>query len=819
MGSLLQDLRFVVRSMTRRPLYRAVAVGILALGLGAAISVFTYVNGFYQPFPGANPRGLVQVFGVDEQAPYQDISYLDYLDYSQSSGGFQSMGAVQAYYAASVRLEEMTVVAFLNAVAGDYFQVLQARASLGRTLTAQDDRPEAPPAAVISHEWWQGQFNGDPSVLGSTLYLNYRPHTVVGVMAPEFVGSASDSRPQVWISIASFRDRYVNWDRMAQNRDLPLVRVYGRLAEGASRALAEGELARVAEGLDEAYPLSDGTRGVHLQPATWIDPRLRNAESSANRIIMLAAAGFLLLVCANVANLLLSVFSARNRETALQAALGATRTRLARSVLIENVLLALIAGTLAVGLAAPLSARLGSYFARPSVWGETVPREFTLDMRVVGFAVGISLLTGLLAGILPAIRASGRDIWGVLKTHPTPSGGLRRVFGRRAPDLRDALTSAQVALSVVLLVVSALVLRTLDKASQLDPGFEYQQLIGSHISTSSTSLLPEEREAFFKEVEARIAEEPWAQWATVSGNAPLSGHGSMNLQGPGGEEPVPTLVARVHEGFFEKLGVELLEGRTFAGFDSAGGAMVAVLNQPAADRFFPQGDALANRLRAGPAGAEGQEFEIVGIVGDTKVRNFLSPAEPAIYLHYAQQPYPTGSALLVNTLGSPEQAVPRLHEWLRGFEPHLAIVNAITYKDVVRGALYTQRMNAELFSVLAAMGLILAGVGIFSVVSLSVTRRTREIGVRKAIGASVGEINRLVVYQALVPVGAGLLLGLVASWGASGLTKSLLLGVEPTDPAGLMGGGLALLGMAALAAYLPARRAGRVDAVAALKVD
>ena len=598
MVSLLHDLKFVVRSMIRRPLYRTVAVLILALGLGAAISAFTYLNGFYQPLPGANPRGLVQVFGADEQTPFLDISFLDYLDYSQSSRGFESMGAVQSYYAASVRLDEMTVVAFLDAVSGDYFQVLETQAIIGRTLTAADDRPEAEPAAVISHAWWQSQFHGDPSILGSTLYLNYRPHTVVGVLSPDFVGSASDARPQVWIPIASFRDRYTNWDRMAQNRDLPLVRVYGRLAEGTSRAMAEDELNRVAQGLDEAYPLSEGSRRVHLQPATWIDPRLRLAESSANRIIMFAAAGFLLLVCANVANLLLSVFSARSRETALQAALGATRGRLARSVVLENVVLALIAGALAVGLAVPLSTRLGSYFSRPSVWGETVSREFSLDVRVLGFAVGISLVTGLLAGSLPAIRTFGRDVWGVLKTHSAPGRGLKRVFGRKAPDLPNVLTSAQVALSVVLLVISALVLKTLNQASKMDPGFQYQQLIGSHISTSSTSLLPEEREAFFREVEARIAEEPWVQWATVSGNAPLSGHGSMNIKGPGPEEPTPILVDRVHSGFFKKLGIELLEGRTFAEFDTAGGPTVAVLNRPAADRFFPQGNALAGILRS-----------------------------------------------------------------------------------------------------------------------------------------------------------------------------------------------------------------------------
>jgi predicted permease len=379
--------------------------------------------------------------------------------------------------------------------------------------------------------------------------------------------------------------------------------------------------------------------------------------------------------------------------------------------------------------------------------------------------------------------------------------------------------TAQVALSVVLLIVSALVLRTLTEAGDLDPGFEYQQLVGSHISTSSTSLLPEERERFFKDIEEQISREPWVQSATVSGYAPLSGHGSMNLRKEGSEESTPTLMTSVHTGFFEKLGIELIQGRTFAVSDSAGAPMVAILNRPAAERFFPEGNAVASRLLTSGEGGTSREFEVVGVVGDTKVRNFLIPAEPAVYLHYAQQPYPSGSALLVKAIGSPDQAVPRLHRWLREFEPHLAIVNAISYQDVVKGALYTQRMNAELFSVLAVLGLILAGVGIFSVVSLSVTQRTREIGVRKAIGASSVEINQLVVLQALGPVVAGLFLGLLVSWGASSLVRSLLLGVEPSDPVGLLAGSLVLLTTALVAAYLPARRAGRINPVTALGVE
>jgi predicted permease len=792
---------------------------ILALGLGASISVFTYVNGFYRPFPGADPQGLVQIFGADDGNPFRDISYLDYLDYTQSTQAFEGVAAVQSYHAASVRHEEMTEVAFLDAVAGDYFQVLGVQTVIGRILTAADDLPEAEPAAVISFDWWQSRFNGDRSVLGSTLYLNYRPHTIVGVASPDFVGSSSDSRPHVWIPIAPFRARYVSWDRLALNRDIPLVRVYARLREGVSEPRALDDLIRVAQSLDQAYPPPESPRRVHIRPATWIDPRIRLAESSTNRIIMLAAGGFLFLVCANVANLLLSVFSSRKKEVALQAALGASRARLVRGILTENVLLALLAGGLAVGLAVPISARLGSYFARPSVWGANVSREFAVDLRVVGFAVGVSLLTGLLAGSLPAIRAMGRNLMDVLKSDPVERDVSWRLFGRKAPGLRDLLMSVQVALSVVLLIVSGLVLRTLAKAGDIDPGFEYQQLIGSHISTSSTSILPEDRERFFKEVEERISLEPWVQSATVSGNAPLSGHGSVSVRVPGAEEPTSTLVSRVHNGFFEKLNIELVGGRAFTDSDSAGATPVAVLNRPAAERFFSDGNAVARRIWFVTEGGEDQEFEVVGVVGDTKVRDFLIPPEPVVYLHYAQQAYPTGSALLVTTRGSPEQAVPLLHRWLREFEPHLAIVNAISYQEVVRGALYSQRMNAELFSVLAVFGLVLAGVGIFSVVSLSVTRRTREIGVRKAMGATGVQINRLVIRQALGPVVVGLVVGLAVSLGASKLVQSLLFGVGPSDPFGLVGGSLVLLLIAAVAAYLPARRAGGVDPVRALKVE
>lgn len=812
-----------LRQLRRRPLYPTIALVILSLGLAAAIAAFTYINSFSQSFPGVDPERLVRVFGAEDDEPFVDISFLDYLDYAAEVEGFASLAAVQPYYAASVRHEDMTEVAFVEAVTGSYFGVMGMESAIGRLLTPDDDRLEVGQAAVISYAWWQSRYDGAPDVLGQTLFLNYRPSTIVGVAAPGFVGASSDFRPHVWIPIAHFRDRYVSWDRMALDRDVPLVRVLGRLDSEVRLEQVRSALTGVARGLDEAYPRLDRPRTVDLQSATWIDPRTRIAESSTNRIVVLAAGGFLLLVCANVANLLLALFSTRRREFALQAALGASPARILRGIVGQNVGLSLTAGLVALGLAVPLSARLGSYFARPSVWGENVPRELSLDSRVVVFAIGIAVLTGVLAAILPASEALRRGVSEVLKSDLADGAHGKRVLGARIPNNRELLMAAQVALAMVLLVVSGLVLKTLSAASWVDPGFGYSQLIGSHISTSSTGVQPEGREQFFVELERAISREPWVRSATVSGNAPLSGHGSIRLRAEGVAEDVSTVVDQVHLGFFEKLDIPLLAGRSFVVADSSGGTRVAILNRPAAARLFPElspGESVVGR-RVSIQGADGGEtlIDVVGMVGDTKVRDFLAPAEPAIYLPYAQQAYPTGSALLVNTSVRPEQAVPLLHRWLRSYEPHLAIVNAITYKDVVSGALYTQRRNAELFTALAGLGLVLAFAGIFSVVSLSVARRRREIGVRKAIGATAGSINLLVVRQTMVPVLLGGVAGLVLAGVSGKLIASLLYGVEAVDPAVFAGGFGVLLLAASVAAYSPAFRASRADAVKALRAD
>jgi len=380
------------------------------------------------------------------------------------------------------------------------------------------------------------------------------------------------------------------------------------------------------------------------------------------------------------------------------------------------------------------------------------------------------------------------------------------------------LLSTQVALSVVLVVLAGLLLRTLGAVNDLDPGFDYERMVASYVSTSSTSVEVEGRERFFRELAERLAEEPWVRGAAIADAAILSPHSRAALRLEGEPDPVRRTISRVNPGFFETLGIGVVQGRSFLATDLADAPGVAVVNETFADRFFDGGRALDRRIVwPGQGDAEDRSFEVVGVARDAKSRDFIAEPEPVVYFSYPQHSYPSGSALMVATTGDPAAAIERLYAWLREFEPHIAIVNALPYPEVVRGFTYVQRMNAELFTVLAALGLGLAAIGIFSVMSLSVSRRSREIGIRMAIGAERGDIGRLVVGRALGPVALGVALGLTASFGLTRLVRGLLHGVEPTDPLTLAAGSLVLITAALTASYLPARRAATVDPVIALR--
>jgi predicted permease len=516
MGEASQALRHSLRSLRRRPGPALAAVAILAVGLSAGVAAFTYVDAFRQPFPGVAADGLVRVFDASAEEPYRNVSYPDYRDYARAELPFDDFAATQPFYAASVRFKDKTEVAYLEAVSGSYFGVLGVTTRVGRGLAPDDDRPGAAPVAVLSHAWWLRSFGGRESVIGQTVYLNFRPFTVVGVASPDFLGTTSSVRPDAWIPFAPFKDRYTRWATWSEDRDRPLVHVYARLRTGASIEAAGAAIATMARGLDRVHPRKDGApRRVHLEAATWIDPTARLEEGPTVRLMVVAAAVLLLLVCANVANLLLATASGRQRDMAVRSALGASPGRLVRQVLVENLLLSGLAGALALAAARPLASRLGSYFARPSVWAENVTREIAVRPEVAAFALAISLLTGLVAGLLPALRAGRRDLVDTLRSDATvlaTGGGPRR---RWLPGPNDLLIAAQVGLSLLLLVVAGLIVQTFASVRGLDPGFDYRRLLVTHVSTSSTTLEPGEREGFFRNLVDRLGEQPWVSTATV----------------------------------------------------------------------------------------------------------------------------------------------------------------------------------------------------------------------------------------------------------------------------------------------------------------
>ncbi|MGI9627822.1 MAG: ABC transporter permease, partial [Longimicrobiales bacterium] len=498
MSGLVHDLVEAFVRLGRRPI-QSLGLGlVLVIGLSAATSAFGYIHAFSQPFPGVDSKRLVRIFEMDGQDGYLDPSFLDYLDYGNAKA-IDRLAVAQPYYAASVRLETTTEVAFIEAVTGNLFSMLGVEVVHGRGFRVEDDQLRAQPVAVISHDWWQTLFGADPGAVGATIYLNYRPFTVVGVVSPAFRGTAADARPDVWIPIAHFRDRYVSWDQAANDRNAPLARAFGRLSTGVSWDQAEAELVGIAAGLDENYRREDATRVVRLEQATWIDPRTRQSESGTLHMMVIAAGGLLLLVCANVANLLIAASVRRRKEAAVRAAIGASPMRLVRQDLMENVVLALGAGLVSFTLAVPITSRLGSYFSRPSVWAETVARESPSDLTVFGFAVLAAVLTGIGAGLVPALRSHRADLAGSLKAGSGDSiRPPHRLGTLKLPDVQDLLITTQVALSLVLLVVAGLVLRTFGAASDVHPGFAYEQVISSHISTSSTDLEPGERGELFE---------------------------------------------------------------------------------------------------------------------------------------------------------------------------------------------------------------------------------------------------------------------------------------------------------------------------------
>lgn len=814
-----RDLRDGLRRLVRRPGFTLLAAGTLALGMATSAAVFTYVNAYARPFPGAGADNLYQVWFATDDEPWGPVSNPDFRDLLELDGDlFSITGVGRGSFAASVRHDQFTDIEFGQAVAERFFSVVDVEMSAGRGFSPDDERPGATPATVISHEYWVRQYQADPEVVGRTILFNNEPYVIVGVAEPEFVGASAAYRPQFWIPFEQFLRVYRARTDARVNREAGALIPIVRLSDGVSTARAGSALRAFARSLDSQAPLERRTRRFVLEPATWISPQIRAAEASTTRIMM-AAAGFLLLLsCANVANLVLSAGARRQREMAVRGAIGASRWRLVRQLLTESLLLSAPAGAAALLLARPVAGRLSSYFARPSVWGSNVPRELVVDPRVMLFVLAAAVLTGVATGLVPALRASASSPAEALR-----AGGRSSTAWHARPRLlgtRDVLVSAQIAICVVLLFVSGLVLRTLDTAREVDPGFETNRTLASYVSTSSMGVPVSERHRFFDELILRFENLPWVEAATVAEYAPLSFHPTQELMPQSEADPVTATVARVWPGYFEVLELGILRGRAFLATDTVDARGVVVVNESLATRLAPDGDVVGHTLTWPERGEEpARRLEVVGVVRDSKLVTLLDEPGPVAYFSLPQEYSRPGNALVVKARGDPEPAVDAMRRELRDVDTRLAIVNILPYRDVVRGFLYTQRMNAELFTVIAGLGLLLAAAGVFAVVALAVVGRRREIGIRVAIGA-----DRLAVAKSvLAPIGRSVLVGLgtglAGAFVAMRWVGGLLWGVAPADPLALAVGVGVLLTAVAVAVQIPLRRALHIDPAGCLRTE
>jgi len=820
MDGLGQDLREGLRRLTRRPGFTLLAVGTLALGLSASTAVFTYVNAYDRPFPGASADNLHQVWFATEDALWGALSYPDFQDLDELNGSqFSVTGVGASFFMATVRHELLAEVAVGEAVAGGFFSLLGIEMSVGRGFNPEDDQSGATPAAVISRDYWESRYEADPAVLGRTILLNNEPYVIVGVTGPEFHGASAATRPQFWIPFEQYLRVYRPGSSTRENREAGSVIPIVRLADGTSVGVARDAVQALARGLDGEVPLSERTRRFALEPATWISPGSRDAEASTTRVMMAAAGFLLLLACANVANLVLSAGTQRHSEMAIRGAMGATRGRLVRQLLTESVLLSAPAGVAALVMAGPVSGRLSSYFARPSVWGANVPRDITVDPEVLFFAFAAAVLTGAATGLVPALRTSERSPAEALGTRGAGSSAGRTA---RAwlPGTRDMLVSAQIAICVVLLFVAGLVLRTLESVQAVDPGFDTRQTVASYVSTSSMGVPISERHQFYEELRLRFSDLPWVEAATIAENAPLSGHPTQRFVPQDGSEPVGATVARVWPGYFEALGMDLRSGRTFTETDTVDAYGVVVVNESMAARLSGDGDVVGQTLVWPGADEEpDRAFEIVGVMRDARQVTLLDPPGPVAYVSLPQVYSRPGNSVLLRVRGDPAVAVEEMERELHAVDTRLAIVNILPYRDVVRGALYTQRMNAELFTAIAALGLLLSVAGVFAVLALAVAGRRHEIGIRMAVGADQVSIAKSVLGPIGGSVLVGLGVGLAGAFGATRLVGSLLWGVAPADPLALGAGVVVLLVAVVLAAAVPLRGALGIDPAVVFRTE
>ncbi|MEP6955524.1 MAG: ABC transporter permease [Chthoniobacterales bacterium] len=820
---MLNDLRYGIRQLLKHPAFTIVAIVTLALGIGANTAIFSVVNALLLkplPFPGS--QQLVALGSTNSRDPRGDhelnsMSYPDFFDFRDGNRTLQNAAAFHDDGFALTGAEGASSVRGVKSTA-EFFDVLGIKPILGRSFARDDEQAGGGPGGwkvILSHDAWQKRFGGAQNVLGRTIELDRRPYTIIGVLPPGFQYPIQAEPLEFYITTAGDAANPDGSTPQTQQRGSHSMQGIARLKAGVSLAQAQSDLSTIAANLTQKFPDTNTNFGVGIVP---LREELIGDVRTALYVLFGAVLCVLLIANANVANLLLARASARAKEMALRAALGASRARVIRQLLTESVLLAALGG--ALGL---LIAQWGTDALVRAV-PQNIPRISTiqLDGAVLAFTLLVSLATGVIFGLVPAWHASHVDLNSSLKSGSrTGSGGESK--GR----LRNGLVVAEVALALVLLVCAGLLLQSFTRLGRVQPGLRTERLLTARVQLPETAYPKNENIiAFFDQFLPRVRALPGVESASAITPLPLTGS-NMVTTFDDAEHPLPegtrpaAPVRVIGDDYFQTMGIPVRQGRVFDQTDRFESSPVVIVNERFAAKFFPGQNVIGKRIMPGFAADESGEKmrEIVGVVGNVKHLALKNDDSPEMYLPQTQIPFNGMSLVLRTTVSDPASLTGALRQELAAMDPALPLRGVRVFDEYVSRSLARPRFNALLLSIFAGVALLLTAIGIYGVMAYSVAQRTNEIGIRIALGAEKGSIFRLIVGQAMMLVGISVAIGVAGAFAATRLLSTMLFGVSTWDPLTFLSIVLLITVVAFLAAWLPARRAANVNPIVALRAD
>lgn len=831
--SMWRDLRYGIRMLWKNPGFTTVAVISLAVGIGANTAIFSLVDKLLVrslPVRQAEQLVLLSAESVNPRFLNTIFSWPDFVDYREQNqvlSGLTALNQIEGKLGMGAEAEKVRI----EMVSGNYFDVLGVRVAQGRAFSAEEDKtPGAHPVAVLSYGLWRRRFGADASLIGKTVVLNDDHYTVIGIAPKGFTGLKLEFPTEVWVPLM-MRPQLMPGTVSLQERRMAWLTLIGRLKPGVTWSQAEAHLDLLARQIREAYTrpsdrhLPFYERRILLEPCGKGISFLRKKLNDTLRLLLAVVGLLLFIACANVSTLLLARSTARRKEIAVRLALGASRARLIQQLLTESLLLALV-GASAGLLCAPYLHELLLAF-QPNINLSPTVLSRSLDARVLGFALLVSILSGVIFGLVPALQSSRSDLAPALKG----ADHLLRQHERRW-NARHLLVIAQVALALVVLIGAGLFIRSLSKLLSIDPGFRTENVFVIAVelpreryaggrSEEFFRRVDEKNNAFFNQLAERLKALPGVEAVSTAGITPLSGSvgvHSVFIEGyqPRTGETIAIDFNKVGPGYHELMGIPIVRGRGFTERDRAGAPGVVIINEAMARLYFPDRNPLGKRMRLGT----GEPWlEIIGVIRDFRIRQLTETPIPHFDLPSLQNPYGTFVRVLIRTSSEPANPLAAARREVRVLDPGALVVSTGTLAEELRNSIAPARIAAALTSLFGLMGLLLAVIGLYGVMAYSVNRRTHEIGIRMALGAQRNDVLKLVVRQGMILVLIGVAIGLAAAFALTRVMSSLLYGVSTTDPVTFVSMALLFAAVALLASYIPARRAAKMDPMVALRYE